>query len=682
MATLDDLSTALRNADAAGDVDAARALAAEITKMQTGGAASTALAATAPPPGDTSGWGIANALTGGMVRGVPIVGPSIDTGVRKFGAGVRSMINGTPYDDELKAVNQYVEATKATNPRTETAGNIAGSVGALAPLGMTALGARLLGMTGTLPARVVQGGIGGAAISAADSAARGRDSIGTDAAVGAGISAAVPVAGRAAGALYENFVKRTGIPQAIAGYATTARDKVARAMGDDAVTPQAMREIGPQGMLLDAGPNLRLQGEALATQPGQANRIVSDAVTSRHQAAGGRIRNEVDATLGPYTNFRDTQQAAIAARRASGNQLYTAAFENAQPVNIGPAIQAIDDVIRPGIPAHVPSQGGPAPDSIQAVLTRVRDVLGGNGAQRIDARNLHTVKMDLDDMIDSAVRSGKNNQARLLGTVRDRVVTGLEESTGGAEGLYAQARRQYRSDSQVINALDDGRALFNKATRPDDLVAAVRDMSAAERAAFRIGSRDAVDEIMGTVANDALAARTLFAKDWNERKLRAVIGDEQAQRLLSTIGREDTFAQTYGAVQRGSQTRGRMAAGEEFPSTVEGVPQLLRGQSLYEETVRRPVNWAVGQFRTDAARQAANREGSDAARILTLQGGPRDEVIEALLNMTARGNAARATGSSIDNALTIAGQGTQPRVSPEIVDALMERSRKREGARR
>jgi hypothetical protein len=34
MATLDELSTALRNADAAGDVDAARALAAEITKMR------------------------------------------------------------------------------------------------------------------------------------------------------------------------------------------------------------------------------------------------------------------------------------------------------------------------------------------------------------------------------------------------------------------------------------------------------------------------------------------------------------------------------------------------------------------------------------------------------------------------------------------------------------------------
>lgn len=36
MATLDELSTALRNADAAGDVDAARALAGEITKMRGG----------------------------------------------------------------------------------------------------------------------------------------------------------------------------------------------------------------------------------------------------------------------------------------------------------------------------------------------------------------------------------------------------------------------------------------------------------------------------------------------------------------------------------------------------------------------------------------------------------------------------------------------------------------------
>ena len=69
---------------------------------------------TAEPPKETAEdtdniTSAINAATGGIINGIPIVGPSIKSGTEKFGAKVRSMIYGTPYDDELKAVQNYVK---------------------------------------------------------------------------------------------------------------------------------------------------------------------------------------------------------------------------------------------------------------------------------------------------------------------------------------------------------------------------------------------------------------------------------------------------------------------------------------------------------------------------------------------------------------------------------------------
>lgn len=569
-----------------------------------------------------------------FVKGIPVLGGAMDKIAAAGDAATHPVLGrgaeggnfSDRYAKNLAKEKARDAAFEAANPNVATGLNVVGGVAATLPLAATQLGARALGMVGSTGARVVQGATGGAAIGAADATTRGDDvALGTG--VGGTLGAVSPVLGRVAGAAVER-IARSSAPEAIAGYSPRSIEKVSRALTDDALDPAALQRLGPDAMLLDAGPNLRMQGEALATQPGGANRIVSDAVSGRHQRAAGRIANSVDETLGPYQNFRATQDAAIATRRANANAAYRQAFEQAQPVDINSALSSIDDVLRPGL-SRVAS-GGPAPDSIEAALTRVRNVLGGGNSQRINARELHTVKMDLDDSIEAAIRGGKYNQARVLSDVRGHLVDGLDTATGGANGLYAQARRQFRSDSAVVNALDDGRSLFNKGTRPDDVVALVREMSDAERQAFRIGARDAVDEVMGSVRNDALAARNLFAKDWNERKLAAVVGREQADRLLSIVGRENTFADTFGAVQRGSQTRGRLAAGSEFPNKVEATvaPHVVGRTAV--GTAEQGLRAVANALRSSSRAASLEREGADAARILTAQGPQRDRIVEAL----------------------------------------------------
>ncbi len=592
---------------------------------------------TQAPPAST--WGAVDAA----IQGMPVIGPALRNAGAAGAATIQPFMGqgeDRTFGERYSANRAELEAKSAQYSKEEpgralTAG-LVGGVAGTGPLAMTGLGARALGLVGTLPARMMQGAAGGGIIGTADAYMRDQSPV-VGGGLGAGFGVAAPVAGRAAGALVNKVGEKAyPLPGELQGFSRSAVSKVGRAASDDAATVARARELGPQGMMVDLGPNLNAQGQALATQPGSASRVVGSAVTDRFTGADKRIKGDVDTALGPSQNFRETKQAAISERRKAGNELYERAFSNARPVDVSDAIGYIDNTVRPGLSRLV--EGGPAPDSIQSVLGRVRNVLAGDGAQRINARDLHVVKMDLDDMIESAVRAGKNNQARVLIDVRNRVVGGLDDATtitpmgqnaGEPISLYKEARSKFKSDSAVINALEDGQGLFKRSTRPDDILAKFKEMSEAEKDSFRIGARDAIDEVMGNVKNDALAARTLFGKDWNQQKLEALVGKERASQLLKTIERENTFAQTYGDIQRGSQTRGRLAAGEEFPNKVSPPSTQLVNPSVLgigELAIRKGLDMVRSSGRVDRL----DREASDAARLLTAQGPERDQFMEAV----------------------------------------------------
>lgn len=141
------------------------------------------------------------AAAGGFVRHLPIVGPALDAGAKKTAAGIRSLIHSTPYDAELQAVTDYTKGIADRNPISETVGGVVGNVAAMVPVGLTALGARALGITGpSAIARMGAGATTGAGIGAADTAVRGGD-LATGTAIGAAGGALGPALGSAAGRL-------------------------------------------------------------------------------------------------------------------------------------------------------------------------------------------------------------------------------------------------------------------------------------------------------------------------------------------------------------------------------------------------------------------------------------------------------------------------------------------------
>lgn len=182
--------------DAVSSVQGDRA-PVQITVRPSAPEASAPTAQPSQPGSDDGVNGAVGAAAGGFVRGIPIVGPYIDEGVKRAAAGVASALGENTYDEALAAIRKNDAANSAAHPNLETAGNVVGAVTSMIPLGATALGARALGIEGpTLLGRVAAGGASGAAINSADSAARGEDPL-KGGIVGGVVGGAVPVAGAA-----------------------------------------------------------------------------------------------------------------------------------------------------------------------------------------------------------------------------------------------------------------------------------------------------------------------------------------------------------------------------------------------------------------------------------------------------------------------------------------------------
>lgn len=615
-----------------------------VMKQHFGGQPAAASAMAGPAPAPTGEMGIDNSVRQ-VGKGVPVIGGLLDKANAATYAAVSplfpsdSTVSQAPSWSERYSENLGREKAKDTafekqNPKTATALNVTGAVAGTLPLAATRIGAAGLGLVGSLPTRMALGTIGSGALGATDAAVRGESPI-VGGGIGAGFGVVSPLAGKLVGAgvnaAGEALMPVTG---PIRDYAKSAVNKVSRAFGDDAVAGAAGAEragqLGPQGMLLDFGPNLRSQGEALATQPGSASKIVGDAVGGRFKAAGDRITKGVDETLGPPTNIADYTKYLKETRKEAADPLYEA-FRS-QKIHPTDELKRLAEVFeKDGLFStanHLMTlEGKPVTKNFFTT---------GDRKDYPTAEAWDYVKQAIDGKVGEALRQGRNNEARIYGGLKRQLDAAIENHPDAAiSGNWKAAREAWADRSKLLDAQEAGQGVFNKTQRPDELAQTLKEMSGPERASYLRGARDNIDEIMGNLKNDALGARTLFGKDWNKQKLEMVVGKEKAEQLLAQIERENTFAETYGAVQRGSQTRGRQAAGQEFPNKVEPAKTQFANPSvlgLLELGGRKGLDMLRSSGRT----AALDREGADAARLLTAQGPQRDLLMEALSKIKDR----------------------------------------------
>jgi len=506
-------------------------------------------------PVDTRGDVSAGNVGLALARGIPVLGEYLDEGE----AAVRATFGeggdwSSRYDKQLGERRQENEAFDEKNPALSTGLKLAGGVVSTLPLGLTGVGAKLLGMAPELGlgANLWRGAVSGGGIGTAGGFGAGEGGLENRAqsavqggVTGAAIGGAVPVAAAGVGSAV------SGVRGAIANRApaNVAAQRITSAAERDAIpvdqVGQQVGQMGRDATLADLGPNLTQQAARIAAEPGPGQQVVRRAFEERGKEAGERVTRDLDAVLGVRKNVSELADDIVARRSRDATPLYEAA--RAKPLQVTPEIQSVLDT--------------PAGKFAVARASRLSQNEGIQFAP--DVRGLDLVKRTLDDAIEVGKRQGKNNETRVLAQLRDKLVSAVDQQVPE----YATARQVFSSASQVKDALETGQSIFKSATSPDDLARAIDGMSAAEHEALITGARSALAQVMGTARNDAAKARSLFQQGWNAEKLEVILGPDAAQQLLKRVGIEETFARTSQRVSGNSETAARVAARDEAAGT-------------------------------------------------------------------------------------------------------------------
>ncbi|AZO57884.1 hypothetical protein EJ078_00045 [Mesorhizobium sp. M1A.F.Ca.IN.022.06.1.1] len=599
--------------------------------------------------------------SGGILEGIPIVGPMIRGGVDRAAAATIAAMNGEKYDDVMRRIEAGTEAEKSMNPKLNTAAQVTGAVAGTIPAMAAAPEAFGIGATtklGQYAAPFISGTLVNGADSAVRSGGDARETI-KGGILGGGIGLAAPIVapliGKGVKAIADN-VQLSLIAKAL-GLDKSATKVLANAVRQDAVEPGALSQLGENGMLMDLGPNLRHTAGAVAATPGEGKAIVRNAIGARDANANWRIRSSINDTLGAAP----TPSRII--DRASRNQQYLApeyreALREAAPVDAAPIARYLDaeaQTLRGDAQKGIQRVRSmldyvPTPQEIEQARATGQTVPGGLVT---DAETLLNTRHAIDDLLQTAQGT---NHVNALTTARQAVDDELAASVPGikeVDAKYAELARQKEAVQRGQTVLSSGR----EAPRPEELADEVRQGAlpqglqvgpSAVPLRLREGARAEIERIVGTKANDRVALQQIIKGegDWNRARLSSLFGSDKAKAIIDLLDRERLFNDTSNIVTRNSETAARIAARDAIDgggSSGFGVREgFIAGgaRGAARAAATRSVERVI-----DALSNGGNEKAiSDMAR--SLIGGPQQSaVLDALMRA---GQGSRLQQSQVD----------------------------------
>lgn len=592
MPTQAELEDALRNADAAGDTEAATQLANALHGMMTQRQKTTYQ----PDSGDM----FVRGLTGGLSDYVGAAGEYVGD---KIGRGIKALEGKQQpapfsYNDALKDVRAGNSQYRDQSPVRAYGGEITGGVmspiynAAARGVGYLADGAKALpwaktilqgGGLGLLGGLTNAEGQGGGLPSLQD--LNRSASIGTDVGmvapvVMAPISKAVGWAGNKIAGAAQGALDKLPFNQESA-----AVRKIAENMARDNITPEQLAAnraaLGPNANAVDAagrvdpnsgvwlgGRNIFGMADTLANQPGKTADIAEGVLKPRAQTAATEIINSVDDHLAPGADLYDNIGELAKQRSTSAQPLYEQAFGPNDKIPIkSPLVERLmsrpmfQKGLREGL-ADIADENAISGGNTEAFKTYFEGenfddpniIIKKTPTLRVlDAakRGLDGILSNGGDEIRNPITGVLTKKGMRVDQMRRALVDELDKATGGENGLYAQARRAWAGPSAVIDASQQGRAFMNG--DPEVTLAAFNKMSPDEQNMFRIG---AAREIQASIEKTGKVPASL----------KNILNPESKQRQLlqQIFPNFDGFLQTVGSVVRKGETARMLGGSQTF----------------------------------------------------------------------------------------------------------------------
>jgi hypothetical protein len=594
MATRDDIYTAIRNADAAGDAESVRKLAAYLQTMP-----SDAPTAPAAPRGsDAYEIGKQKPSLAVNAAGGPLFGFGDE-----IGGALAATVKGIPgldrgaegttwkqrYEGYRDVLRGQSDQAQQDNPLTATGLRIAASLPTAAVGAGPAAVVKGTGLLANMGRAAITGGIQGTITGAGNSTANDLSGVAEDAATGGAISAAlggatVPVAA-VLGAGARNVAQRVK-PAAAEDYAkqkvaeALSRDARGNAFSSGAANPvdQAaarMNKLGEEATIADsAGKNTLGLLDTVATLPGQGKNLVETAIKARQAGRADRLIGAADEALGANGRGLATTVDAISQQRAQAakplyDQLHNVVID-APSQGLVNAVNAADQL------------GATALGRKMATASQVPYTLDLANPSSWAMRDLDHVKQGLDTLIEGQI--GNTGKLSPLGTklqgLKQSLVSELDKATVDpktGDSLYQAARQAYAGPSAMIAAAEAGKKAISGSQ--DSIRQTVAGMSPSELDAFRVGAFDALRVKMGTTEGGRTEMLSLWKNPEAQQKLKVLFGDERSYReFASTVAAEGRM-KSLESVGRGSQTAARQYGAGDLDVAALGDATKAVGQA-------------------------------------------------------------------------------------------------------
>lgn len=529
--------------------------------------------------------GKAGSFLTGALEGVPIAGPAILGATKRAAAGLSSLIDGDSYADNLQRGQEVTEGAKAAHPYTNMAGQVAGNVAALVPLGATGVGARALGITGpSLLGRAGMSALSSGAISGADTLARGGDAANALASggIGLGIGGAIPLvgAGISAGAkAIGNKVAPTINALTNPNREASRRLGVALTRDIDANPSILMNQADEAAAAASnipivnadrGGETTRALARSVANQSPEARAIIENTASDRFGAQSQRAA----AFIGKLTNGRADDLAYQEAIRATARQVnkpaYAAAYSAPEAQQVfTPRIQelmqspslrrAIDKV-----PQRSADRG--AIDGFKEIPNPfVKNSQGAYVLQRKADGTMVTptlqfwdhVKRNLDSDIGKAITGGDRTRAAELTSLKNELLGELDSAVPS----FKAARQGAAGFFGAEDALEAGKKFANTPKLVPEAVKAFQSFKPAEKDAFATGyASELIDKIKAS-PDRSNVINSMFKTQAGRESMSLVFGPQKMREIEAYVRVEDIADRLRGAMGNSTTVRQLMELG-------------------------------------------------------------------------------------------------------------------------
>jgi hypothetical protein len=538
----------------------------------------------------------------------------------EFEAVIKTLKNKRPYEQNLAAVQFAKQEFEAEKPYQAMASEVAGSLPMAFAAGAGAVrAASKIPQAANLLAKIPSSfstvaGVSGAgaasgALSGAGTAQEGERGMGAQrGAVQGAILAPVVLGGmKAGGATTKAVAEKLGIPDLAKTIVDATKDipivknitgktadffgmsgdavqrkadtKIIQALQRDNLTlseiKTAMDQIRlsgykPETIIEFGGKATKQLGETVASYPG-ARVFAENLAEERKSGASNRILTDFQKAFQVDADPMEIANNVIKLRQSSSAPLYKTAYE--KDALIGG--ESIDKLMQD-------SAFKRAYDRADRLAQREVDEAGNivgtalpalkESGNVFDLKTIDRIKRGIDAEINYSRLPTSGLEKTEVDSIKNLRSVFMKNVDEQAPDEYKQARQAFAGQSEILDAIENGKNFFDIDAR--QLKQIYNKLSPSEKDGFSVGAYDAIRTKIQTGADGIDMVRRTFGSTEKRDQIKELIGADAFDTLNKQLTREKAIRSTDIQITGGSPTQRRTEAAKEFEGSTELVPQM------------------------------------------------------------------------------------------------------------